>query len=404
MFHHSNPQADNLPNCLFDAVELGLFARLSNCGEDPLTSFRHELAARGLLKPGDDPHRLEIAIDVAGAGPVGRVDAILHVQAFGSGDLIITSGSSIWFNAMRLLRGDLGASSCGSVGLDGKDNVVGPTRDRAIALLGKQLNLIRSGLDDLVEAMEQSLPERAQVVAQQLWIRSAEVCLDLPCDRAISVVRCMQRAALPGTSRTVLDRYFARIQAEDLKGLPVVRWYRTLTGPAFKAYGKRVDILRAEIACEDRDAIYALLRARPVGEISGSESVELLLAFARAAEPWLGELVAHLDQAVAGGQSVADLIVALKPLVDLASGGKAAKGRPPSAASVASAREALDALLSTGVICAKGHRLGTCLRTVLDCLAASEGPLVRQGHHAIYTLRPEFATAASNIGNFGMMA
>ena len=389
-------QVDDLPNLLFDAVELGMFARVADCGENALTLFRHELANRGLLKRGNDPRILELAVPV---GPDGHVHAVLHVQEFGCDGLVITSGSSVWFNPLRLLRGKIGATSCGPIGLDRNDNVIGPTRDRARTLLRQQLNLVRSGLQDLVEAMEQSLPDGAQVVAQELWVRSAEVCLDLHCDRAISVVRCMQRAALPGAARAILDSYFTRTQAEEIDGLPVVRWYRTLTGPAFKAYAKWGGLLRAEIACADRDAVSALMPDRPVADIGGAEGVDLLLDFARAAAPLLEELVDHVDRVAAGPLSAVDLIVALKPLVQLASGGKGGKGRPPSAASVASAWNGLDALLSTGVICAKGHRLESGLRTILERLAAPGGPLVRHGHHAIYTLRPEFGAAPSALGD-----
>jgi hypothetical protein len=251
-----------------------------------------------------------------------------------------------------------------------------------------------------VEAIEQSLPNGAEVVEQQLWVRSAEACLDLPCERAVSVVRYMQRAALPGATRTLLDGYFARCQAEELDGLPVMRWYRTLTGHACKAYGKWEGLMRAEVACEDRDAVFQLLKERPIAEIGGAECIGLLLAFGRAAEPCLAELVDHIDRAASAGQSISDLIVAIKLLVDLASRENGAKGRPSNVASIAAARHALDALLTTGVICAKGHRLGTAFRTTLDRLAAPRGPLVRQGHHAIYTLRPEFAAAASMVGNF----
>jgi hypothetical protein len=63
------------------------------------------------------------------------------------------------------------------------------------------------------------------------------------------------------------------------------------------------------------------------------------------------------------------------------------------------ARDALDALFTTGGIRRRGSQ-ENALGAALDTMAEPDGALVRYGHHAIYTLRPEFASAAAALGDW----
>lgn len=141
------------------------------------------------------------------------------------------------------------------------------------------------------EAINAALPDEAECEGEAFWVRSAEVCVDLPCRAASTIVRLMQRAALTGAKQTTSDLY--RVSAEDASGVPVVRWWRTENGPCFKVYPKGTEVARAEVGF-DRIALCRTLEEPSKLHLDGCLAVRLLLEVADEGAPLLGELVAHV--------------------------------------------------------------------------------------------------------------
>ncbi len=389
--HSTELHRDALPNLLFDAVEFGFLARQSNCGSDAVRKFRHRLCALGHAKPSNDTRRLMVKVPVPGSSC--EIEAALFIGSAGEGGLIIQGKSAIRINPMRMLRHSMDGGQAGPVGLDGNDNVIGATVERASELLEQQLGLVAAAVDALAEAINAALPDEAECESEAFWVRSAEVCVDLPCHAASTIVRLMQRAALTGANQTTFDLY--RVSAEDASGVPVVRWWRTENGPCFKFYAKGTEVARAEVGF-DRSALCRTLEEPSKLHLDGCLAVRLLLEVADAGAPLLGELVAHVETGRRQGGSEIELRRHLYPLMRLADGRRGGKGRPPGEGSFSGALEALEALLSAGV-CRATKAAGTsALRRVLDDLVRA-GVLARSGRTASYTLKATWARAAERI-------
>jgi len=385
----------SLPNLLFDAVEFGFFTRQARCGPDPVDAFRHALCRSGHSRPSSDTRRISVSVPVPGSSYA--IDAELFVRPHGNEGLVISSGSAIRINPLRMLRRKIGEESAGPIGIDGNDNVVGPTVHRASSLLSVQLGCISQAINALAEAIEAALPATSIGEAEEFWVRSAETCLDLPCSRPAGVVRGLQRSALGGTTCTVIDLY--RTQVEDVRGSPVIRWWRTEGGPGFKSYVKRSDLVRAEVVLRNRSVLRALVDDPMCSYLDGELAVCLLLEVGHVALPLLEELVDHLHRAMGEPHSALELGGRLDELIFLAWGRRTGRGRTPGTMSVSAAYAALEALLTTGTCHAVGLPKTSALRVVLDRLSSAGGVLVREGRGAYYALRPDWAKAARRLAH-----
>jgi hypothetical protein len=388
---HLDPAS--LPNLLFDAVEFGFFTKQATCGPDPVDAFRHALCRNGHSRPSNDTRRVSVSVPVPGSSYV--IDAELFVRPHGDEGLVISSGSAIRINPLRMLRHMIGEESAGPIGLDGNDNVVGPTVHRANSLLGVQLGCISRAINALAEAINAALPQTSTDEAEEFWVRSAETCLDLPCSRPAGAVRGLQCSALGGATWTAID--LDRAQVEDVRGSPVMRWWRTEGGPGFKLYVKRGDLVRAEVVLQDRSALRGLIGNPTCSYLDGSMAVCMLLEVGGASHPLLEELVRHFRCTLGEPRTALELGAHLEQLIVLAWGRGAKVGRRPGAASVRGACELLEALLTVGACHAIGLPKTSALRAVLDRLALA-GVLVRGGRGASYTVAPEWASAANALG------
>ncbi len=386
---------DALPNLLLDAVEFGLEADLASEGGPATDEFVHRLCqvpgvkqhGRAITRAGTRAFDLSIPVKGADGTLLGTASAYLVLMPIG-GRIVLGSGSGVRLNLQRLLRADLGRKGCGPAGLDGNDNVTGPLGTRGPKLLVRQLRLAGAAVDGLVDALNGALPADMGAKRQRLWLRSAEVCRDLASPDAVGEVRALQRTCLAGSEFRAADCYIRG--ALDERGVPAVRWRQSDDGPVFKAYAKRSDLTRLEVAYPQRGAIRRILGADEA-ELGGAEAVRLLRGFVMTVAGGVDELERHVAEARGAKTDglVTDLVLHLAPLVALAAGSRVGPGRPPAAQTVSEARAALRELIEARVYRATGARAKGGLRAVLNGLSGDSGPLRRGGGRGtVFTVRP----------------
>lgn len=380
-----------LPEVLLDAVTFGLCFDISPYSRNTMEEIRQRLACKGFLTSGTDNHRLTLQVPLGDNGEFGiaRVELVPsngHPGRFGS-------MSNFQINGMRLLRKAGFGNQLLGIGLDGSDNFIGPTETSTADLLPVQLEWMATAVSTVVQALEDAIPEACEVKEINLWLRSAEVCLDLDVSDAKAVPRWLQRAGLPGVARGCTDFY--RTSASEEDGLVTIRYWRQANGPCAKIYAKDVNLLRVEVACASRKALRQL-PCKSKGQSLSEEVVKgLLMEFAEQSEQLLRDVQAHAHEAVKSTTSIDDLLMALSPLLEFRKGGGASVGRPPEAQARDMAAQAIEALFSSGRFVAKDCRPGHALRRVLDGLSTHRGPLFRSGRRAVYCLRPRYAQAAN---------
>lgn len=209
-----------LPEVLFDAVTFGLRFDISPYSQETLNEIRSRLASAGVLTSGTDNHRLVLKVPLGDNAEFG----------FASVELVPANGcpgrfgsmSSLQLNGMRLLRKVVYGDQAVGQSLDGSDNFIGPTASATAELLPIQLESMNEAMGTVAQALEDAVPEHCEVKDIDLWLRSAEVCLDLEVDDARAVTRWLQRAGLAGIVRGCTDLY--RVSASEQDGLVVVRY------------------------------------------------------------------------------------------------------------------------------------------------------------------------------------
>lgn len=316
-----------------------------------------------------------------------RVD--LHARRE-EADLVFSERCTISGNGMTMMRGDLGHTACGGLSFDGKANILG-RQHMQLEPLERQLPLLIEAFEFARDALATAFPGW---VPEALWLKRAEACRDLPIENAIAAVRIIQHSTLCGATQRRVDEY-RRIGDEEVRGIPAIRYIQQAVGPEDKIYAKRDHDLRLEIACRDRTAVTRLTGTeRAAFNSDGVRS--LYLNFLAAATPRLDRLEEHAREAMGSEISVANLIVALKPLIDRAAGEQKPKG-PASNQGQADALRLLDALLSIGMCDAFDTHSRHAIRHDLEALCGEHGPLIRHPSRAIYNLKPKFARACGII-------
>lgn len=389
--HHPTP-TESLPDVVFDLVEFGLYAVI---GVGPEFSF--ETLFRNLSKMSKSrPRPADKYISVQFPLPQGgHATAKLFLQT-SPGTVQIQSGSSIKLNLLRMLRQEFGDEACGPCGLDRKNNVIGQTDQRAGTLLERQLELAGAAIEHVTDLIADATETAVEILTEELWLRSAEACQDLGIAHPKELLKRLQTAPMPGVTRTVKNTYGKPSAHDD--GLPCVRWRRPKTGPWYKVYIKRNDLVRVEVCCPDRKAVTWRLGANQRGSaINAGEVVRQLQGFAEAIEPNLHELKAHALSAVSDDATSAELHIALLPLTLLAGHRKAGQGRPISDSTRDAAKEALERLLMGGHVELSLLGSAPTLKKALESMCSSDGPLQRRGRRAIYVLAPKFAKAAQQL-------
>lgn len=384
---------------MIDLVKFGITMEIKDASTASPADFVGRLrSSEGveMLKldgPEGDPTKARCKIKFEGAadGWEGSAQLDLHFIKTPRG-WRLGDRSCLSFNPQRCLRGHLGGDAvCGPLGFGGATNLVGVGHSGSQAF-ATCLELAKAVVEIVQAELEDALPEGSFEWAE-LWLKAAEVCRDVHVENATAVVASIQHAALEGAVKVVRDAY--RAEAKTESNVPSVRWIVNGSGPDYKLYAKRSDIVRLELACHNRDAVVSLTD-RPNKECSPDWARELLEHFALCAEPKIDLLHQHLNQTLASFWSTADFLIDLGPLIDLARGEKRARGPAPSPSSVAAGKSALEMLLAVGSFDAQGISARHAVRRTLDDLKR-EGVLARKGARAVYCLRPEYARSAEAV-------
>lgn len=330
---------------------------------------------------------LELLTDDNQAAGALRIE--LHVRRDGT-DLVFSDRCAISGNGMIMMRGALGNAASGALSFDGKANVLGHQHmhldpiERQVPILAEAFGIAKDALDAAFSGWS----------PDELWLKRAEACRDLPVENAIAAVRILQHSTLCGASGRLIDNY-RRISDEESRGIPTIRYIRHAMGPEEKIYPKRDRVLRLEIACRDRRAV-AHLTGTQRAEFSCDGVQALFLNFLTAAIPRLDVLEEHALRAFESEASITATIIRLKPLLDRAAGERKAKG-PSSDKAALTANRLLDALLATGMCDAVGIHARHAIRRELDLLCEEGGPLIRHPSRTIYYLKPALARACAAI-------
>jgi hypothetical protein len=273
-------------------------------------------------------------------------------------------------------------AGCGPAGLDGKENVVGPTVNWSPQALQEQIAIIATAIDTVVDGLLRHLPEGTHSEDDVLRLKSVEFTRDREVLDAITATFRAAPLHFPGEKSRRLD---IRESSHDVtEAAPSVRW-RFADVPAFlKVYPKRADLLRFEISCLSRRAV-ARLTGRRREEVGGAGASILLHEFCSLAAELLDDLEAPV---LAASGSILDPVEVVEQLSRLVRPDRsAASGTPSQWSQNRECRRAFSHLLLGGSFDAKGARLGTTLRNRLEELAAPGGPLIRGSRPTIYLLR-----------------
>lgn len=384
-------QDEVMPDALIDRVVFGFNARIVNGAEGGLSPLRKVLAGNGSVstpatKRADGYMQIMLHLVTEQGSPAGEARIDLYGRAVGK-DLVFGDRCAIHLNGLTIMRGIIGSEAAGPPSLDGKLNVLSNRIDnREIAQ--EQLRSIGEAVEYVADAFALAFGERWQPT--KLWVKAGEICRDQTSVDAVSEMRILHHAIVSGAIERRWDEY-ERIGMSDQFGIPTLRFVAKANGPEDKIYPKRRETRRLEVTCGNRRKVTELTGA--VHDAFSSEGTRHLAAhlLSQAADR-LDRLQRFVEEALAGTESIDSLLVALKSLIDRASGSRKPKG-PRSDDAARDARTALSALLSIGFFDASGLHARHAIRRDLESLLGSEGPLDKHPRRVIYYLKPQYARA-----------
>lgn len=388
---HDDPADGDL--ALFDPVEYGLLLRLQQTGSSARARLIAGLQAAGLLRSGHPrvgPLRLTIEVPIRDDA-ITKAKAVLHLTELEDG-LVITSGSSIKMNLQQALRARHRIPDS-VVALNGDRNFSKPTAECDQSDLEVQLEAIGRCVDLLLRAILGSLPG-CVIAEDQLLLRKAEVGHDLICRNAEDVTRATCRVPLAGSRLASHTDYRFTVEAG---GSPTWHFTDRKRGPMRKGYAKLRGLLRTELSCLHRDAVVWCVGHRRHAAFSFNGAVELALDFYHAAGKLCCDALDHVRAVSLGGRTMQELLVQMDGFRAIAERRRTGDGYTPSVDAAADAQRVLNALLSDGIVHAKGLRKGTKVRDELERLVAPGGPLVRGATPGVYCLAPEYGLALPGL-------
>lgn len=351
---------------LFDKVVFGLSAVFEGVPNGALDEVGHNLHRLGLVRErsmsngGTRTWKLRVPVPKA-PGATADVTLVVHLAG---GIARLLPRSEIVLNGMRLLRHALPDARTEAKALNGADNVIGPTEDRAEALYPVQTALIAGVVDNVATIIAGAFPEGWACREERLSFRSFETCLDLPHDRPRVALATLAATPHPDAARWSIHHY-PRTRGAGIS------YAETLgQAPEVKVYVKRDDLVRVEVAARNRETVRELGVGAVVG-IGGEEASELLVSAAGHTAPIVERACRHFREASASSFDVGALAVSLLPLTALVVGDGVARGRPVSDATLKAAQDALGALLKAGVYRAVTLGKDNPVRRVLDTLVAA---------------------------------
>ena len=332
---------------------------------------------------------VEIALAAPGEGVDGSSTLLLRQRTVDGG---LRLDGTVISNGMRSVRGMYGDGRCGPAGLDGNDNVIGPTESWGHDAFSLTSAAVASSVAEARYCLEQLVPGAAQPYLQsaELRLQKVEFTRDILVTDAVEVAWRVSAACMPGSYYLQRDVYPPRRATSDDRGMPVFRQYETLSGPALKTYAKLPNLLRMEHAFEDREAIKTAGGA--LTALLGDQGArDLLIQIAPFSIQSLQALESLVRAAAASTASPADLARALRPLLDIGESHGPRRGRPCSAATIAAANEAYNQLLRSGRCMAMGLDKDSPLRRALDALVTDGTLQFQRGRFAMYCLSPTLA-------------
>ena len=394
-------ESPELLGCLFDLVRIALDVAI----DIPIghgVEFVRQLRRVGFLTGASNPSQcLGRPLDVGpfgvalGDGARAEVRGRLYLAVTRSGHLRLTSRSDVAFNLMRPLRAVVPRP--GPAGLDGHDNVLGPSGPEWPALLGLQLDHTARIIDSVLSVLSEAAGCPRSRMAGHLLVRWVEVLRDLHQPDAEAAVRGLRRMGNPAAAwtgeRTFADRAGGRVSVAFRE--------RAAHAPEVKCYAKRRDLLRLEVAARQRRSVRALLARRLASQmrsgLDGADASRMLADCARAAAPMLDRMEAALSRAEAAAPaSAAGLVLGFAPLVRLAAPERRAAGaggRPAGDDLRDRARRAIDDLVEFGSFDAAGLGTRDALLLALREMADAGALLAPEPGMRVFAAAPELELA-----------
>ena len=276
-------------------------------------------------------------------------------------------------NGHSALRCVLGEERADPIGLDGNDNVVGATEKLTSREREHTLEVVQVAVFQTVRTVSNTLGHDLTAFDEvTLKLQPLECTHDFPHERAPEAAHRFSRGAFDASATTLRSLGVERLQVRDEKGYAWLRIVTRQRGSQLKGYAKCPSLLRVE---------WVLERRRDVSEELGCEAAHprdgvtdiLSSAFALAAE----ELAPFKEWILEVGKGTAhnvELLLGLRPLLDLCNVGEQRRGPVPQSSVAEQARLILTALLTGGRALTTGLRSGP-LRRTLEGLVA-DGVLV----------------------------
>lgn len=306
----------------------------------------------------------------------------LFFEPAGDNRIRLSNRSSIRLNGLRLLRALLDMRDW-PIGLDGQDNLAGPTSEHEAGLVDELLIVVGELVERAVDAIRAVMPKRYEVEDECMRLRKAELTHDLACADPTGVTLALGQSSFCGAIATMHDVY--RQGMTSGAGFPVMKYRLSKSGIDLKVYGKTYELLRHEVSCLRRRSVVAITGAER-DEIGGDTACKLVRSFVNGAAPLLAELLEHVQQVSTRRVSPATLLVELAPLVELILANDKWS---------VEAEAAWNAFVLTGFYDAKGKRKGTKLRDVLEALTGPDGPLQHGARQTVYHLHPRLVQGGS---------
>lgn len=380
---------------LFDRVELAPSALLECLGPSDIETMRHKLTQSGVLDSKKSaafgPYWMILNLKRQGRDACGSATAELAFSQVGERAFRLSERSVLRLNPLKYLR-EAGQASLWPEAYDGSLNYIGPFPRDCSSLLEMQLSFIADMTEELRVQLGGSLSSDVQSRNETIRIRAVELARDRESNDAIGQAQLLAHSMLHDACLARRDVY--RASSDTGAGTTVARWWLTKGGPALKVYAKAPQLLRLEVACDDRPAVNSTAGGEALrAEFTGQGTRELLEKLLPELLTLLDKLTRHADQVIEGRATPSTLALALSPMLE-AMAGASTGGRPTASKTVAEVIHAYDSIVMTGQYRAKALRSDAVLGKLLRQLSSDGWPLKKHSTRHRYSLHPNLVRAS----------